>query len=244
VHFDAEGHIIVSPREIHELALKNKTWLINSVLIPGTPCAIPTHALHHELLQYISDRIGIHPSYLFFKGSTKIGFSIAPKATKVWMKYGPASDLDLAIVDPHFFQMVDSEVRRWEWGAENRGKIFQNQRLGKEYRNRNKHKGKFDCFRFFDLPKIACMEELDDCLRNAPVEACSGEKRSLKAFIFRDWWGICKRYDYDLYCLTKGLRRAADPLPAGGDDPRPYEEVLDSEPDEPEPEEHYTNAIT
>ena len=27
------------------------------------------------------------------------------------MEYGPSSDLDLAIVDPHFFQMVDSEVR-------------------------------------------------------------------------------------------------------------------------------------
>jgi hypothetical protein len=231
VHFDAEGHLIVAPGEIHEMALADKARLINSILIPGTPRAIPTHAQHHELLRYLSDRIGIHPSCLFFKGSTKIGFSIAPKAAKVWMAYGPKSDLDLAIVDPHFFQMVDSEVRRWEWNGANRGRIFQNQRLLKEYGNRNYHKGKFDCFRFFDLPKIACMEQLDDCLSNAPVEASCGVSRTLTAFIFRDWWGICKRYDYDLYCLERGLRSVTDPLPAGGDVPRPYEEVLDIEPE-------------
>jgi hypothetical protein len=240
VHFDAEGHIIVSPREVHELALTDKNKLINSILIPGTPRAIQTHSLHHDLLQHISDCIGIHPNCLFFKGSTKIGFSIAPKEAKIWMEYGPSSDLDLAIVDPHFFQMVDSEVRRWEWRRENRGRIFQNQRLWKEHLNRNYHKGKFDCFRFFDLPKIACMEELDDCLGIAPVEACCGVNRSLSAFIFRDWWGICKRYDFDLYHLTKGLCRAEGPVPAGGDDPRPYEEVLDLEPDDPEPEEQST----
>ena len=235
MHFDAEGHIIVSPREVHELALADKNKLINSILIPGTPRAIPTHSLHHDLLQHISDSIGIHPNSLFFKGSTKIGFSIAPKAAKVWMEYGPSSDLDLAIVDPHFFHSVDSEVRRWERNAKNRGKIFQNQRLFKEFGSRNYHKGRFDCFRFFDLPKIACMEELDGCLRDAPVEACCGVNRSLRAFIFRDWWGICKRYDYDLYCLSRGLGSATDRLPAGGDDPRPYEEVLDLEPDEPDP---------
>jgi hypothetical protein len=235
VHFDAEGHLIVTPKEINDLALTDRTRLINTILIPGTPHAIPTHLQHHDLLRYISDRIGIHPSYLFFKGSTKIGFSIAPKAAKVWMAYGPTSDLDLAIVDPHFFQVVDSEVRRWEWSAANRRAIFQNPRLFKEYGNRNRHKGSFDCFRFFDLPKISCMEQLDDCLSNAPVEQCCGVRRNLKAFVFRDWWGICKRYDYDLHCLVGGLRSGTEPLPSGGDDPRPYEEVLDTDPDEPDP---------
>lgn len=118
MNFDHEGHIIVSPIEIQTMADADSAKLINSVLIPGTPRAIPTHEQHHDLLRYISEKIGIHPNYLFFRGSTKIGFSIAPKKAKVWMEFGPLSDLDLAIVDPHFFQMVDSEVRRMgmEWG--------------------------------------------------------------------------------------------------------------------------------
>ena len=93
MHFDNEGHIIVTPREIHEMALANKPKLINTILIPGTPRAIPTHARHCELLDHISDKMGIHPNNIFFKGSTKIGFSIAPKPAKVWMEYGPVSDL-------------------------------------------------------------------------------------------------------------------------------------------------------
>src|SRR5438128_1852744 len=110
MHFDAEGHIIVTPREVHQMALVNKAKLINTVLLPGTPRALPSHVQYCDLLHHISDNMGVHPNNLFFKGSTKIGFSIAPKAEKVWMEYGPASDLDLAIVDPGFYQVVDYEV--------------------------------------------------------------------------------------------------------------------------------------
>jgi hypothetical protein len=177
--------------------------------------------------------MGIHPNNLFFKGSTKIGFSIAPKPDKVWMEFGPASDLDLAIVDSGFFQIVDYEVGRWEWNPDNRGRVFQDQRLLAEYRRRVRHKGQFDCFRFFDLPKIACMERLNECLQSAPVADCCGVNRSLRAFVFRDWWGVCKRYDFDLYCLQRELHNQADPLPAGENDPRPYTEAADTIPDEP-----------
>jgi hypothetical protein len=164
---------------------------------------------------------------LFFKGSTKIGFSIKPKIKKVWMAFGPLSDLDLAIVDSHFFQIVDDEVGQWEWNADNRGRMFRDQRLLRGYQSRAYHKGKYDCLRFFDLPKIKSMERLNECLESAPVEKCCGVKRTLKAFVFRDWWGVCKRYDYDIYCLLSGLKQQPNPFPAGADQPRPYEEVDD-----------------
>ena len=231
MHFDGEGHLVVTPREIHEMALADRAKLINSVLLPGTPAAISTHARHADLLSHISNAMGIHPNNLFFRGSTKIGFSIAPTAVKIWMKYGPASDLDLAIVDPWFFQLVDHEVRRWEWKTQNRSAMFRDPRLYAAYLNRASHKGRFDCFRNRDLPKIACMEELNACLDSAPVEACCGLKRPMRAFMFRDWWGVCKRYDYDLYCLCRGLQDQERPLPAGGDVPRPYEELADAGPD-------------
>ncbi len=120
----------------------------------------------------------ITPKELQDMASTKIGFSIKPKVKKVWMEYGPPSDLDLAIVDTNFFHIVDYEVGRWEWNPDNRGKMFRNQRLFAEYRNRVYQKGKYDCFRFFDLPKIPSMARLYECLESAPVEACCGLKRS------------------------------------------------------------------
>jgi hypothetical protein len=224
MQFDAEGHLLVTPAEVQALALSDRARLINTVLLPGTPRAIPTHAQHCELLGFIADKVGVHPNNLLFKGSTKIGFSIAPRAEKVWMEYGPTSDLDLAIVDGQFFQVVDYEVGRWEWSAENRGRMFRDQRLLRDHQNRARHKGLYDCFRFFDLPKIACMERLNECLGAAPVEACCGMRRSLTAFIFRDWWSVCKRYDFDLHCLCRGLQDRTNPLPAGGAQPRPYAE--------------------
>lgn len=224
--FDDEGHVIVTPREVHQLALTDKARLINSVLIPGTPQAFPAFEGYRELLHHITENMGIHPNNLFFKGSTKIGFSIAPKAKKAWMEYGPGSDLDLAIVDPGFFQVVDHEVGRWERNAANRDDMFQGGRRFREYKDRNKHKGTHDCFRFFDLPSIACMDTLTECLATAPVKECCGSNRPLTAFVFRDWWGVFKRYDSDLHQLCRGLKSTTDPIPAGEDTPRPYVELM------------------
>ena len=232
MHFDNEGHLVVSPREVQALAFSDKNKLINTVLLPGTPRAISTYSQYCRLLYHIADKIGIHPNNLLLKGSTKIGFSIAPRPEKVWMEYGPASDLDLAIVDAGFFQVVDYEVGRWEWNPDNRGRMFLNRRLLNEYRKRTDHKGRFDCFRFFDLPTIPSMERLRECLESAPVEDCCGFPRLLRAFVFRDWWGVWKRYDFDLYCLCRGLQQVKDPLPPGGEAPRVYQET-----EEPESEE-------
>lgn len=234
MQFDQEGHVVVTPREVHRMALTmdGRARLINTVLLPGTPRAIPSHERYCDLLHHVSDGMGIHPNNLFFKGSTKLGFSIAPKAEKAWMEYGPTSDLDLAIVDPRFYQVVDFEVGRWEWSTENRGRMYRNQRLLREHGNRTYNKGRFDCFRFFDLPDIASMRLLVECLESAPVEASCGIRRPLSAFVYRDWWGVCKRYDHDLHCLRKAI--VAGRIPDGGDRPRPYAETANRDSDRPD----------
>jgi hypothetical protein len=227
MHFDEEGHLLVAPNEVEAMiGLADRGRLVNNVLLPGTPAAIPTHEQHCRLLHHFANNLGIHPNSLVFRGSTKLGFSIAPKLEKVWMEFGPLSDLDLAIVDATFFQLVDYEVGRWEWNADNRGSMFRNDRRRREYNFRIFHKGKFDCFRFFDLPKIPILGRLYECLSEAPVEACCGAKRSISAFVFRDWWGVWKRYDYDLSRLSNGLRLTENPLPHGEDVPRPYAEAI------------------
>jgi len=76
VQFDTEGHIIVTPREIHEKALADKAKLVNSVRIPGISQAIPTHAHHCDVLQHISQVMGVRLNNLLLRGSAKIGFSI------------------------------------------------------------------------------------------------------------------------------------------------------------------------
>jgi hypothetical protein len=230
--FDQQGHIVVTPKQLHQLAVHDRKRLINAVLLPGTPAAIPTHDQYFDLLQHFADSLGIHPNNLFFKGSTKIGFSIAPKSEKVWMAFGPESDLDLAIVDAGFFSQLDNEVGRWERSSENREKLFQENSLLTAYKNRKYHKGKFDCYRFFDLPDIDCMKQLNECIDTAPVLQCCGIQRPMTAFVFRHWWGVFERYDYDLHCLCQALNEKTLQMPAAEDEPRPHKEVLDTDIDD------------
>ena len=111
--FDEEGHILVAPKEMHELAMFDPQRLIHQVLIPGTPWAFATHDLPCHFIQHFADVLNIHPRNIFLKGSTKIGFSIAPRPNKVWREFSDISDLDLAIVDQHYFDTIDEEVRVW-----------------------------------------------------------------------------------------------------------------------------------
>jgi hypothetical protein len=224
MHFDAEGHIEITPPEVHALARSERRQLIHSVLIPGTPAAIPTHLHHIELLEYFANTMGIHPQCLFFKGSTKLAFSIAPRPEKVWMKYGPESDLDLAIVDSHFFETVAHEVGQWERDPINRSNLFRNHRLIEAKKNRAYHSGNYKCYRFFDLPDIECMRKLGDCMRQAPVAGCCGVPRTMEAFVFKDWWGVEDRFDHDLHCLCSGVERGV--LAAPPPEAFPHEESV------------------
>jgi hypothetical protein len=222
MRFDAEGHILVTPREVQEGAFRDPGGLINHVLLPGTPLAFSTYDLYRSFLAFFADRLRIHPRNILFKGSTKIGFSIAPRSEKVWTAFGPESDLDLAIVDAHYYHVIDEEVRHWERDAENRGRMFRDKRLFQAYRSRAQQRGLYYCFRYFDLPIIPFVQQHNQHLGEAPVEACCGVARPLTAFIFRDWWGVTARYDFDLYELRRELSRPADPLPPGGESPRPH----------------------
>ncbi len=54
-------------------------------------------------------------------------------------------------------------------------------------------------------------------LKALPLEACCGLPRPIDAFIFRDWWSLYSRWEFDLRDLRKALRDGLEP---GGDVPR------------------------
>src|SRR5206468_128676 len=114
---------------------------------PGTPWAFATSDRYAQFVDSLADRTGIHPHHFLFRGSTKIGFSISPNRDeiKVWRRFGPGSDLDLAITDPHFFTTVDEQVRQWDRKPENRKLVSQFKTTeSKLYRNRINQKGRHD----------------------------------------------------------------------------------------------------
>ncbi|HEY5312027.1 MAG TPA: hypothetical protein VIK18_05885 [Pirellulales bacterium] len=225
--FDEHGHVIITPSELQRQAFANPDALINHWLLPGTPAAFPTYELYARFVDYLAAGTGIHPHHFLFRGSTKIGFSISPNRNekKTWRCFGPLSDLDLAITDPHFFATVDEAVRRFDRSPENLAQCLR-WRTGSEFRQyqaRIDQKGRHDCYRFFDLPRdLGCLLNLEEVLKNAPIaECCILPFVEFKAFIFRDRWAVHRRYHTDLDELRRGLTARQAPLPEGGDDPLP-----------------------
>ncbi len=127
----------------------------------------------------------------------------------------PDSDLDLAIIDPDYYHFLDREIRMWERKPENRA--FRGPQFNKSIA-RQKQRA-FYTYRYFDLPEIGCVADHNTRLKALPVEPCCGIPRPIDAFIFRDWWCLYSRWEYDLRDLRKALDDGLEP---GADTPRPF----------------------
>jgi hypothetical protein len=77
MQFDAEGHVVVTPREWQE-RLQDAGTLTRDVWLVGTPWAFSTYAKFREFVVFLADRLGVHPNNIAVRGSTKVGFSISP----------------------------------------------------------------------------------------------------------------------------------------------------------------------
>ena len=211
MRIDTEGHLIASPAEVCQ-GLVNPQRLINDVLIPGTPVAFPTYASYRNFLAACGDSFGVHPRNFQLRGSTKLGFSIAPNEESAWRKMRSDSDLDLAIIDPDYYHYLDSEIRKWERDPANRA--FTGSAFIKSIARQRQRQ--FYTYRYFDLPRIGCVQEHNDRTKALPVETCCGMPRPINAFVFRDWWSLHSRWEADLRDLKKAL---ANGLPQGGVQP-------------------------
>src|SRR5438128_1607574 len=103
MNFDPEGHLQITPEQLFLLATKDPRRLIDHYLIHGTPAVFFTYDAYYDFLREVSNRFEVHPRNLILRGSSKLGFSIAPKIDKVWYELGENSDLDLAIVDAAYY---------------------------------------------------------------------------------------------------------------------------------------------
>ena len=210
--FDPDGHIVLTPKQLFQWAKEDPRLLIDHYLIPATPAAF-SYAAYGLFLHQLSLRLGVHPRNLFLRGSCQIGFSITPKADKVWMAMDGESDLDLAIIDAAYYEKIDREVMSWEertraaqgWGPAA-------ERFGDRQRDRF-----YNCCRVDDLPYHLCPHHAEAMQDVAGMRHC-GRPRTLKAFIFRDWYSLRSRYLSDLNQLTARIPKV---LPEPGDQPRP-----------------------
>jgi hypothetical protein len=213
MRFDPEGRLVLTPRQLFQLAHDRPTRLVDHYLVPPTPHAFPTYEAYGDFLQEVSLRLGVHPRNLFLRGSCQIGFSITPRVEKVWMAMDEQSDLDLAIIDAVYYDRIDQEVIRWE--ERTRAHRVRGP-AARHFEDRQRDRF-FNCCRVDNLPRHLCAHHADAVEAVAQMRHC-GRYRALKAFIFRDWYSLRSRYLFDLQELKKGVPQF---LPEPGDQPLP-----------------------
>jgi hypothetical protein len=160
----------------------------------------------------IADELSVHPSSVVLRGSTKIGFSLTPRADKIWAGIRADSDVDLAIVDPDHFHFLDSEVRRWQ-------RDLQRRRYVQALRLRQSRA--LYCYGYMDLPDTTLVQKYQAAMDKASAANPPGCNRDVTAFFFRDWWSLQSRYEADLRQLLRGLQQGL--LPAAGNRARTTE---------------------
>lgn len=205
-----EGHVVVSPKDVYEMAVESPASLVDRYLIPGTPKCFGLRNTYYEFLEHIASHLAIHPRNIILKGSTKIGFSISPRPEKLWMSFGEGSDLDIAVIDSAYYDRLDNEVRHWE--RLNTAAIMQNVILNKTMRNRVGQRKNY-CCRYFDMPDVLTRSSMVSCFETVEAENCSGCKRNLDAFVFKDWWSLRSRYEDDIKDLVDGVKSGKLPTP-------------------------------
>ena len=208
MRFDEEGHLQWTPTGLYNLIDAGPQRLVDRYLLNATPRAFPTYAGYHDFLEEVAGRIAVHPKNLFLRGSCQIGFSIAPKR-KAWTAMGTGSDLDLAIVDEDYFGRLDRQIQICE--EINRAEFFSGDD-SRHYVARQKDRRDFNCCRADPLPGSLCVHHQDMTRSVAEMRHC-GLHRPLKAFVYRDWWSVRRRYEYDLDQLRRGILGGRVPPP-------------------------------
>ena len=152
-----------------------------------------------DFLGAVSERIDVHPKSLVLRGSCQIGFSISPDRQKLWAEFDEHSDLDLAIVDPRYYESIERRVVEWERGIEWKRvgrKPDVQARAAERFADRQQDRF-YNCCRVDDLPHHVCPHHVEAMEAVADLQ-CSGVWRPVKAFVNRDWWSLRSRYESDI----------------------------------------------
>jgi len=213
VAFDEQGHLAITPQQLLEAAQVQRRRLVNDVLCHGTPAIFEHYLEYRDFVHEVAEALNLSPFSIWIRGSAHIGFSITPRAGKVWVEIGDDSDIDLAVVDPDHYHLLDVEIRRWE-RTDSTGERVRVQRLRDGRR--------FYCYQHRDLPSTPTCDDY----KSKIATISSSNDRTVTAFFFRDSWALHERYVKDVRDLVFENQLG---LPAAGEVPRPRRWLVDGD---------------
>lgn len=186
MRFNEQGHALGTPLEVERWLLQSRRLLINGMLIPAIPSIFSERREYDRFVEWLSDQLKVHPRNFVIRGSTLLGFSLEPTPEKVWRACTPESDIDLAIIDPDYYHVIDREVRYFE--TRPLGDVETAGETAAKRKNR-RHGRKFYCYKYFDLPDLPAVQFQNNVLRTMP-DYLIDRPRTIEAFVFRDG-GVC-----------------------------------------------------
>lgn len=206
IRFDEEGHILISPAQFLAAAEADPIHLVEDVLCYGTPALCRTYGSYRTFIHNTAKALKVSPLSIWIRGSAHVGFSIAPRAGKVWTGVNNESDVDLAIVDPDHYHRLDVEIR--DWGRSAPPEDFSRLKRLSESR-------RYYCYRHHDLPSTHTCDQYKSNI----AKIAANIQRDITAFFYRDYWALHDRCTKDIRDLLsqnqiglpepKGDRRAA-----------------------------------
>lgn len=198
--FSSEGHLDLPQPELLRMARSEPRRLVTDFLMVGTPRVFDTYVSFCRFREALASKLQLHPCAIVVRGSARLGYSIAPRVGKAWCALRDRSDIDVAIADVDYFNRLDNEIRDWE--ARQRIPHYRAPEY-EPYAKRQQYRT-FNCVSDDWLPPNTCVPHKDvmDAFDTAPF---CGLKRSVTAFIFRDWWSLRNRCEFDLRALCEAI---------------------------------------
>lgn len=208
MRFSPDGHLDIPANKLFQMAKQSVRTLVNNYLMVGTPRVFDTYDHFCSFREAIARSLHVHPSAVVVRGSARLGYSIAPRLDKAWRKMLPGSDIDVAIAAVDYFNRLDGDIREWE------GRQRQPRYKTREYQayaKRQQYRS-FNCIADGLLPPNTCVPHTDAMQSFDTTQYC-GIKRSVTAFVYRDWWSLRNRYEFDLESLCEAVDNGVVPPP-------------------------------
>lgn len=206
--FSAQGHLDIQPKDFLKMAQEAPRKLVNNYLLAGTPHLFATYDEYCAFRGDLASKLRIHPCTILVRGSARFGYRTSPRADKVWTPITPDSDIDVAIADVDYFNHLDAEVREWEARQRMPHPAHPSFR---PYAQRQQYRS-FNCVADSWLPPNTCVSH-GDTMSEFDTMAYCGRKRKVSAFVFRDWWSLRNRFEFDIAELCSRVNAGALPPP-------------------------------
>ncbi len=206
--FSKEGHLDLRPTQLLDMAQRAPRRLVNDYLLAGTPRVFETYEAFCRFRESLAEKLHIHPCAIVIRGSARLGYSVAPRMGKAWRKLTADSDIDVAIADVDYFVRLDGDIRQWE----SRQRLPHYKAPAYEpYAKRQQYRS-FNCVADDWLPPNTCVAHKDVMDAFDTTSYC-GIRRDISAFIFRDWWSLRNRCEFDLQALCETVEKGIVPPP-------------------------------